>query len=474
MTHVSIDVPEELAPTIRAVVEHFSTYREAVQSDTADVSFAEAEAEWSDRVAQLETTGLMGMLAALDPKCSRIEMDGRPYRRLNQPSAGTYSGLRGETRVERGLYREMGVKNGPTIVPMELRAGIVEGRYTPAAANAAAHLAQALPSREADAVANAMNVLPHSRSAQFRAGVALGTAWDALPDDVTTRVADAMRIPDKAAAVSVSADRVSMPMAEPREPTPDDIERGVKNPISVNFRMAFAGVTTLYDSEGAPLLAIRHAHVPTGGRRAVEAALREDLERLTRRRPDLKVVALSDGAPEMQSIVDRAVAGHEVAARLTDFWHLAEHLGKAIASTGRYVTDLLSDWQCELLEDDTAIDGIETELRAWAQGYDSDALPEGLYDALTFIENRRERLRYASVHAANLPIGSGTVEATCKTIVETRMKRAGSRWKEVGGQAILALRALATSTGHRWESAMAELLASYRATITLLPEPIRH
>ena len=64
------------------------------------------------------------------------------------------------------------------------------------------------------------------------------------------------------------------------------------------------------------------------------------------------------------------------------------------------------------------------------------------------------------------------MEATCKTIVETRMKRAGSRWKEEGGQAILALRALATSTGKRWEAAMAELLASYRALVLQLPDPV--
>ncbi len=56
-------------------------------------------------------------------------------------------------------------------------------------------------------------------------------------------------------------------------------------------------------------------------------------------------------------------------------------------------------------------------------------------------------------------------------MVETRMKRAGSRWKEEGGQAILALRALATSTGARWHAAMDQLLASYRAHVVLLPDP---
>ena len=380
---------------MRAIATHFVAFRSVALDGSDEADFGASEAELDKRVAALESAALMGMLAAMDPKCARIEVDGVLFRRMNQPSSGVYSGLRCEARVERGLYRQMGVKNGPTIVPLELRAGIVEGRYTPAAANASAHLAQALPSREADAVAKAMKVLPHSRSAQFRAGVALGAAWEGLPEDSRVQVAESMKIPDEAVAVSVSADRVSMPMAEPRDPTPEDIERGVKNPISVNFRMAFAGVTTLYDGEGEALLAIRHAHVPTEGRKAIEQALREDLNRLMERRPDLKIVALSDGAPEMQSIVDNAVAGHEVVARLADFWHLAEHLGKAISSTGRYANDLLGDWKRALLDHDDAIDGIEEQLRTWALEYGTKPVPEGLHDALTFIENRPERLAVA-------------------------------------------------------------------------------
>ena len=42
-------------------------------------------------------------------------------------------------------------------------------------------------------------------------------------------------------------------------------------------------------------------------------------------------------------------------------------------------------------------------------------------------------------------IGSGIVEATCKTLVSQRLKRSGMCWKEEGGQAILTFRALLLS-----------------------------
>ena len=67
--------------------------------------------------------------------------------------------------------------------------------------------------------------------------------------------------------------------------------------------------------------------------------------------------------------------------------------------------------------------------------------------------------------AAGLPIGSGYVEATCKTLVATRMKRSGARWKPRGGQAIMHMRSLAMST--RWEEGMDFLLGTYVAQVGL-------
>ncbi len=51
-----------------------------------------------------------------------------------------------------------------------------------------------------------------------------------------------------------------------------------------------------------------------------------------------------------------------------------------------------------------------------------------------------ERMRSPTFRAKGMPIGSGLVEAACKTVVSPRAKRSGMRWTPEGLDAVLALR----------------------------------
>ncbi len=57
-----------------------------------------------------------------------------------------------------------------------------------------------------------------------------------------------------------------------------------------------------------------------------------------------------------------------------------------------------------------------------------------------YVERNRERMQYADFRAQGLSVGSGVLEAGCKTIIGTRLKRAGMHWTVHGANAIIALR----------------------------------
>ncbi len=84
-----------------------------------------------------------------------------------------------------------------------------------------------------------------------------------------------------------------------------------------------------------------------------------------------------------------------------------------------------------------------------------------------YFENQRERMNYAGYIAKGLPIGSGVVEAACKTLATQRMKRSGMSWGD-GKQAILTIRSLQQSD--RWERGWRMIATSFQETPFVLRE----
>ncbi len=119
--------------------------------------------------------------------------------------------------------------------------------------------------------------------------------------------------------------------------------------------------------------------------------------------------------------------------RLRSSWFSASRSAWAVAIGIAFfcaaATQLRSWYRGELLRDDRAIERIWQGLRERAKrlpGRDMSAR-EAVAAALSYMRHRKPMMRYASAHAANLPIGSGATESTCWTM-QRRVKRPAQSW----------------------------------------------
>ena len=79
--------------------------------------------------------------------------------------------------------------------------------------------------------------------------------------------------------------------------------------------------------------------------------------------------------------------------------------------------------------------------------------------AYDYLRSRTQHMQYADFRAQRLPIGSGVTEAACKTVFTQRLKLSGMRWSRAGAQVILNLRV--TLLSGVWDSVYQALVTSY-------------
>jgi hypothetical protein len=91
------------------------------------------------------------------------------------------------------------------------------------------------------------------------------------------------------------------------------------------------------------------------------------------------------------------------------------------------VESKLSRWKTMLLEKWWSNTKILKELCKSGKEFVKVGKSEPVHEAITYLEHHKNRTNYAKACEEGLPIGSGNVEATCKSLIEVRMKRCGMR-----------------------------------------------
>lgn len=454
-----VEVPIELEAAVKDLVTTYELARSKAQSGRR-LDCRAMEADFRDVARECERAALEGFVNAAVVRAERIHVNGREMWAAVE-SEGEYMTAAGPIRVPRFLYRE--VRNGPTFDAVAARLGMVDGNWLPGAASQMAYLLQMGTSREAEETARQLGRLPYSRSSFERVGHVVGEHYVNCHADIDQELIESYEVPEEAAGVVASIDRVSVPMEEPRPKPAGRPRRGApKKPIERAYRMAYCGTVALVDREGDVLHTIRYGRMPQGDCIDLIEGMASDVMTMMAQCPQLAVTSIADGAPEMWSLLDSQFNADSLGVpvhRLIDLYHLLEKLGAAATSLygeaeGKAVT---RRWHMRLRNGKNAALRILDELRA--TGNQQNAVRE----AITYIENNHDRMDYATARRENRPLGSGTVEATCKSLVALRMKRPGARWKERTGEHIIQLRALALSD--RWDDAMTLTLRPLRRSV---------
>jgi len=286
------------------------------------------------------------------------------------------------------------------------------------------------------------------------------------------------RLLEEVASVSCGMDRMAIRMSEPHsdpENAPEPrrtapYQRTPPAPREHKYRMAWVGTTTAYNKDGEPLHTWRYAAEADAEPASIARRVSTDIAHLLKDRPELFINCIQDGAPELNILPNTlraALPGTDI-HELTDFEHLLGYLDQVVdACEPKDDPHQWKRWyRHELLRDDNAIDRIWRKLRRLSQtlAKGATAARDAVAAALSYIHTRKDKMRYASLHAANLAIGSGATEGTC-ALMQTRVKRRGQSWETRGLRAILVLRALVLSG--RWRAAWDTYAAAHRSEVRI-------
>ncbi len=149
-----------------------------------------------------------------------------------------------------------------------------------------------------------------------------------------------------------------------------------------------------------------------------------------------KVVVIGDGSKWIWNIADTHFGG---AVQIVDLYHARQHL-YSLAALLFSENKLKTKYELKWL---TALDdgNVENIIKEAAQLLPKSGKRRKLAKKeISYFKNNSHRMRYKEFREQNLFVGSGVVEAGCKTIVGMRLKQSGMEWTVTGANSIIALR----------------------------------
>lgn len=434
--------------------------------------FEQFERELHVHIMAVECECLGAELQRYDVVAPEVEVGGTLYREV-MTSSETYMTVAGPVKVERHLYRPAG-RSSKSLCPLELRAGIIAGAFTPRAARQAAFITAHLPPGEGENAFEELGGMQPSRSHLDRLPKVLSPRWEAHRLEWEAAIRAQETVPATAAVLALSVDGVMVPMKGGHDPAHRALP-GKHAGGPTGNREVGCGTVVLYDSDRLRLQTLRYGRMPESHKTSLQHQLQAETASILALRPELVRVRLADGAKDnwrLLADIERTLPpALQPSPEIVDFYHACEHLKRGCdAAWGEGTADGKAEFvrlKTLLKEADNGaarVIGVLKYQHRCATGRKRKLVEI----ELTYFRNQKPRMHYAEYLRRGWPIASGVMEAACKTLVTQRMKRSGMAWTLTGGQAILTLRSLIQS--QRWSSAWSLLSADFRQTVTV-PSP---
>jgi hypothetical protein len=353
----------------------------------------------------------------------------------------------GPARLRRAWYHCAACKHG--LAPRDTELGVAGASLSPGLASMIARAAAAVPFAPArrllaELAGIELTVKRVERSAEAT-GTAAARAISARADAVRARKvasrAPAGPVPDK---LYIAVDGTGVPVvareAEGRKGKAADGKARTRE-----VKLACLFTQTSLDDDGKPVRdpgsTTCLATFEPAGRFGIlldAEARRRGIGRI--RQP----VVLGDGAAWIWNLTDQY---YPAATQIVDLYHAREHLHELANLAARLLAGHGDDWLAARLEQLDAGD-LDAILAAGRSLNFTGSLAGERDKALAYFEHNAHRMRYSHFRDLGMFVGSGVVEAGCKSIGQ-RLKLSGMRWTIHGATGIATLRCLDASG--RWD-----------------------
>ncbi|MGA8617084.1 MAG: ISKra4 family transposase [Candidatus Sulfotelmatobacter sp.] len=150
-----------------------------------------------------------------------------------------------------------------------------------------------------------------------------------------------------------------------------------------------------------------------------------------------KKVIMGDGAEWIWNLADLHFLG---ALQMVDLFHARQHLWDLARLL--YPADDARQKQWIMRHQPKLDEGKIEKLVSYLRSLQASPpeLAETIRKTADYFEKNAERMRYPEFRRQHLFVGSGVIEAGCKTVIATRLKQSGMFWTVSGANAIIALR----------------------------------